>query len=212
MVTFLSPLLKNSSLFCSKSSRTSSGWRPLRPSSCFWLRWYSIPAKALLRLKYRPVAKISRNVTTVKILITKAQAINEHGPTVSPIVRPTASGISTSPQLEATTSTDAVLPDTAKKYSTQLKAAGKTDAIEIPKITVPTHSFVEFAAQQSPSLICEISTTDPNTQPIKSRNSIFDGLKYLEMGTAASRANAKLPQNPDVKNANLSLFVVTWVV
>ena len=200
------------SLFLSKCWRTSSGWPSLNSSLLLLLGWNSIPAKIPFLLKYRAATKIDKNTTIIKTLITKAQIINEHGPTVSPIVLPTDSGINIPPVLDVTRKRDAVLPDTVTKFSAQLMPAGKTEDVEMPKITVPTHNFVESAALQSPSLICEISTADPNRQPTKSKHSILDGGRYFEMGTAASRANAKLPQKPEFKSAAPSLLIFKLLV
>ena len=156
---------------------------------------------------------IMRYVNIVKILITNVQAISEHGPTdedrsvLGTIVFPTARGISISPKLAATTSTEAVFPDTVTKHSAKLMADGKTFAMAIPKRTVPAHSFEGLALLQSKSVNCETSTVDPNKQPAMSSHNILEGLRYLDKGTDASRARAKLPQKADVRNAALSSVI-----
>ncbi|KAL9978344.1 hypothetical protein ACROYT_G015845 [Oculina patagonica] len=156
---------------------------------------------------------IRKYVNSVKTLITNAQAINEHGPTdversvFGTIVFPTARGMSISPKLAATNKTEAVFPDTVTKYSAKLMADGKTDAIEMPKSTVPAHSFLRLALSQLKSVNCEIRMVEPNKHPAMSSHSILEGLKYFDKGTDASRANAKLPQNADVRNAALSSLI-----
>lgn len=141
--------------------------------------------------------------------MTNAQTISEHGPTdESTIVFPTAKGMSISPKLAATKRTDAVFPDSVTKYSAKLMADGNTEAIEIPKMTVPAHSLVGSDLSHSKSEICDTSMVDPNKHPAMSSQSILEGLRYLDSGTDASLAKAKLPQKAEVRNAAPSSLIV----